>query len=113
MFVVVTCGDRGATIYTQTETHHIPVVVPERIIDPTGVGDAFRGGFLKGYCHGFDLLTCGRMGVLAATYCLEQRGPQGHCYTPEEFVTRYRAIFGDQNKLDQLIPANPGQSVNS
>jgi adenosine kinase len=113
MFVAVTCGDRGATIYTQTETHHIPVVVPERIIDPTGVGDAFRGGFLKGYCHGFDLLTCGRMGVLAATYCLEQRGPQGHCYTPEEFVTRYRAIFGDQNKLDQLIPANPGQSVNS
>jgi adenosine kinase len=67
------------------------------------VGDAFRGGFLTGYAHGLDWLTCGRMGALAATYCLEQRGPQGHHYTPAEFVARFRQNFDDQGKLDVLV----------
>jgi adenosine kinase len=101
-FIVVTCGDKGASIYSASEEHHIPVVPPACIVDPTGVGDAFRGGFLTGYSHNLDLLTCGRMGALAATYCLEQRGPQGHCYTPAEFVARYRSLFDDGGKLDVL-----------
>jgi adenosine kinase len=55
---------------------------PSQILDPTGVGDAFRGGFVRGVRLGLDWETCGRMGVLAATYCLETRGPQEHSYTP-------------------------------
>ena len=42
------------------------------------------------------------MGALAATYCLEQAGPQGHSYTPAEFVARFRTFFDDQGKLDVL-----------
>ncbi len=56
------------------------------ILDPTGVGDAFRGGFLRGLQLGLDWQTIGQMGSLAATYCLEQRGTQLHNYTPAEFV---------------------------
>lgn len=101
--VVITRGEAGTTIYTKNESYDIPIVQAAEIVDPTGVGDAFRGGFLTGYSHNLDLETCGRMGALAATYCLEQRAPQGHSYTPEEFVRRYREHFDDQGQLDVLF----------
>lgn len=102
-FIVVTRGAEDTWIFTREARLDIPVVKPERIIDPTGVGDAFRGGFLTGYVHNLDLHTCGRMGALAATYCLEQRGPQGHSYQPAEFVARYRLLHEDWDKLDNLF----------
>lgn len=101
-FVVVTKGKHGTSIVTQDATYEIPVFPERRVVDPTGVGDAFRGGFLKGYAMGLDWETCGRMGSLAATYCLEEEGTQGHAYTPREFVSRYREVFDDQGKLDIL-----------
>ncbi|MEW5872557.1 MAG: carbohydrate kinase family protein [Chloroflexota bacterium] len=101
-FVVVTRGEAGSTIYTAEATYQAPVVHPESIADPTGVGDAFRGGFLRGYSLGLDFQTCAGMGALAATYCLEQKGPQGHRFTPQAFVTRFREHFDDQGKLDIL-----------
>jgi adenosine kinase len=100
MFIVVTRGEQGATIYSSDEIHHIPVVPPTQIVDPTGVGDAFRGGFLTGYGHCLDLATCGHLGALAAAYCLEQSGPQGHAYSTYEFIQRYRTLFNDDGKLD-------------
>jgi adenosine kinase len=102
-FLIVTRGENGATIYAEQETCSIPTVPPQQIADPTGVGDAFRGGFLTGYAHSFKWETCGQMGALAATYCLEQTGPQGHSYTPAEFVSRFRKNFDDYGQLDQLI----------
>jgi adenosine kinase len=102
VFVVTTHGSKGATIFSESGAHPIPVFPPECIQDPTGVGDAFRGGFLTGYSRRLDLVTCGQMGSLAAAYCLEQSGPQGHSYTPKEFVARYRTQFDDQGKLDAL-----------
>jgi adenosine kinase len=102
-FMVVTRGESGATVYSREGEFNIPVVPPEKIADPTGVGDAFRGGFLTAYQCGLDWVTCGRMGALAATYCLENTGPQGHMYTPAEFVSRYRRNFDDEGKLEILI----------
>lgn len=102
-FIVVTRGELGASIYNGNEQIHIPVVPPSKIADPTGVGDAFRGGFLTAYRRGLDLETCGRVGALAATYCLEQQGPQGHSYTRQEFISRYREYYDDQGKLDVLL----------
>jgi len=101
-FSVVTLGEKGSVICERGEEWNVPVVTPKRITDPTGVGDAFRGGFLSGYAHGWDLETCGRMGAVAAAFCLEQVGPQGHTFTPTEFVTRYREHFDDQGRLDPL-----------
>lgn len=109
-FVVVTRGDKGATIYSQDGEFNIPVVAPDAIADPTGVGDAFRGGFISAYQYGMDLQTCGRVGALAATYCLEQQGPQGHSYTPQEFIARYRQHFDDHGILDVLLRRSGGLS---
>ncbi len=100
--LVVTLGDKGASIFTAGQEITVPVVPAREIVDPTGVGDAFRGGFLRGWQLGLDWATCGQMGALAATYVLEQRGPQSHSYTLPEFVARYRQHFNDHGALDVL-----------
>lgn len=102
-FMVVTCGERGAKLYVGQDEIHIPAVPPEKIADPTGVGDAFRGGFLAAFSRGLDWETCGKVGALAATYCLEQQGTQGHVYTPHEFTQRFRKHFDDLGKLDVFL----------
>jgi adenosine kinase len=66
------------------------------------VGDAFRGGFLTGFAHGWNWELCGQMGALAATYCLEKNGPQGHSYTRNEFIIRFREHFDDHGILDSI-----------
>ncbi len=101
-FVVVTRGEHGAEIHTAQGVLKIPVVPPKSLVDPTGVGDAFRGGFLKGYLHGLGLERCGQMGSLAATWCLESDGPQGHRFDLPEFIARFRQHFDDQGELDRL-----------
>jgi adenosine kinase len=101
-FMVVTRGEQGATVYAQGKEYLIPIVPPACICDPTGVGDAFRGGFLTGLAHGWSWDLCGQMGALAATYCLEQTGPQGHSFTPMEFIARFREHFDDHGILDQI-----------
>jgi adenosine kinase len=103
--LVITRGKDGADLYAGSDTVHIPTVPEDKIVDPTGVGDAFRGGFLSGYSHGFDWKLCGEIGSLAAVYCLEQNGPQSHKYTRDQFVERFRKHFDDQGKLDQLMGA--------
>jgi adenosine kinase len=100
--VVVTRGKDGANLYTDGQDIFIPTVPEREIVDPTGVGDAFRGGFLTGYSLGFDWKLCGEIGSLAAVYCLEQRGPQAHSYTRAEFIERFRQHFEDGGKLDVL-----------
>jgi adenosine kinase len=101
--VVVTRGKDGAELYTGGEQVFIPTVPERQIVDPTGVGDAFRGGFLAGYARGFDWKLCGEIGSLAAVYCLEQKGTQNHAYSRAEFVRRFREHFDDGGKLDQLL----------
>lgn len=100
---MVTRGKDGATLYTNGEEISSRPSLKEEIVDPTGVGDAFRGGFLTGYAHGLDWKLCGEVGSLAAVYCLEQRGPQSHSYTRQEFVNRFRKHFDDGGKLDILV----------
>jgi len=100
--VVITRGAEGADLYARGSRIHVAAVPPRSVADPTGVGDAFRGGFLKGHLHGLSLETCGRMGALAGTWCLESEGPQGHQYTLGEFIARLRETYDDHGELDGL-----------
>ena len=72
---------------------------PHRIEDPTGVGDAFRGGFMKGLAMGAPYGVCARLGSVAATYALEHLGGTSHAYTWEEFTARYEQHFGKLQAL--------------
>jgi adenosine kinase len=87
---VVTSGAEGARIWAKEGIYDIPAVPPQRAEDPTGVGDAFRAGLIKGLALGLSWGLAGRMGALAATYALEQIGPQSHRYTLADFVARFR-----------------------
>ncbi len=101
--LLITRGAKGSSIYTAGKEYSAPVVPPEQIVDPTGVGDAFRGGFLAGLSIGADWETCAKMGALVATYCLETNGTQSYQFTLQEFITRFRRHFDDHGALDLLI----------
>jgi adenosine kinase len=92
--VVVTRGEKGASVLTRDGQIDVPAVKPHRIVDPTGVGDAYRGGFMKGLAVGAGYETCARLGSVAAAYALEHLGGLSHAYTLDEFRSRYEEHFG-------------------
>ena len=100
---IITRGESGSTIYVEGQVLKIPGVPPSHLAEPTGVGDAYRGGIIKGMLRGYRWETTGRIAALAATYVLEQHGTQSHSYTLSEFVERYRQAFGDAPELNDLL----------
>lgn len=101
-FAVVTLGADGARIIGEGKEYHVPAIHDAHIVDPTGVGDAFRAGFMRGYMQEFDLDLCGQMGTVAATLCLAQSGSQNHRFTLESFKEYFRSYFNDNGKLELL-----------
>ena len=75
------------------------------MLEPTGVGDAYRAGVIKGLMRGFPWPVTGRIAALAAAYVIEHPGPQPMPYTLEEFIARYRENFGDTPELQSMLPS--------
>lgn len=67
--VVVTCGGRGACLYTPDEIVHAPTVKTESL-DTTGAGDAFAAGFIAGFIKNKEFSKCLSMGNQSASACL-------------------------------------------
>jgi adenosine kinase len=106
--LVVTHGADGSTLSASSEGGaRIRYVVPParlegKAVDPTGVGDAFRAGLIRGIRMGAPWPVAGRMGSLAAIFSLESEGPQPPRYSIAEFVRRYERNFGREPVLDDL-----------
>jgi len=98
--LIVTRGEHGSRVMTRDGSIEVPAVAPRRIVDPTGVGDAFRGGLMKGLALGLDYETSAKLGTVAATYALEHLGGQSHAYSWMDFAERYEEHFGK-------LPATP------
>jgi adenosine kinase len=92
--LVVTRGEKGSSVLTRDGRVDVAAVEPYRIVDPTGVGDAYRGGLMKGLALSLPFETCARMGSVAAAYALEHLGGLSHAYTWDEFRARYETHFG-------------------
>ena len=92
--LIVTRGEHGSSVITPSGRADVQAVTPHRIVDPTGVGDAFRGGLMKGIALGHSYEVACRLGSVAATYALEHLGGQSHAYTWAEFTQRYTEHFG-------------------
>jgi adenosine kinase len=101
--LVITRGEEGCSIYERAAGSgqgagfsrvDIKAIPPHRIVDPTGVGDAFRGGLMKGMAGGKPLKESAQIGTVAATWALEHLGGQSHAYTLKEFSDRYADHFG-------------------
>ncbi len=92
--LIITKGEHGSSILQKGTQIDVPAVPPTRLADPTGVGDAYRGGFMKGLAVGAGYDVCAQLGSVAATYALEHLGGNSHFYTWHEFKERYESHFG-------------------
>ncbi len=97
--LISTLGERGSLIHTRRGVIEIPIARPRAITDPTGAGDAYRAGVVKGLLHSWPLEKMGRAAALAAVYAIESYGAQEHSFTQDEFVRRYRENFGEAIEL--------------
>lgn len=91
--LVITYGAQGSELRFGGKTLTIPAVPPDPLAEPTGGGDAYRAGLLKGLLLGLELPVCGRLAAVAATYAIEQRGSQEHAYAADAFVARFDRSF--------------------
>ena len=92
--LIVTKGEKGSSVITKAGQVDVPAVEPHKVVDPTGVGDAFRGGLMKGLALELPCDVSARLGSVAAAYALEHLGGQSHAYTWHEFRERYEKHFG-------------------
>jgi adenosine kinase len=92
--LIITKGEKGSSVITKAGQVDVPAVEPHNVVDPTGVGDAFRGGLMKGIALGLSHDLAARIGSVAATYALEHLGGTSHSYTWDEFMKRYEQHFG-------------------
>jgi adenosine kinase len=92
---VVTLGEKGSFVYEQREDNrlHIPAVKIEKLIDPTGAGDAFRAGFLYGYIRQWPLERCAQLGSVVAAYACEKHGTQEHTFSRGNVNKRFEQTY--------------------
>jgi adenosine kinase len=92
--IAVTLGREGARLRSPREQVAVGIAPTDRLLDPTGAGDAYRAGFLLGLVNGLDLEGIGRLGAATAVWALEEYGTQNHTYGRGEFIERYERDFG-------------------
>ncbi|ACR27698.1 carbohydrate kinase family protein [Burkholderia glumae] len=92
--LIITRGEHGATIRHRDGIEQIPVVKAEQIVDPTGCGDAFRGGLLYGIEKGLDWATTGRLASLMGSIKIAHSGPQSYLLGRTEILSRFQSAFG-------------------
>ncbi|MCC7255264.1 MAG: carbohydrate kinase family protein [Dokdonella sp.] len=92
---IVTKGSNGSLIRLKDGTQHeIPPAHEQRVVDPTGCGDAYRAGLIFGIMHGYDLPTCGRMASLMGALKVEHPGTQNQSFDYAHFAAQFRQEFG-------------------
>lgn len=93
--LIVTLGARGSRIFAAGKEHDIPVAAAERVLDPTGCGDAYRAGLLYGIAQSWDWPRTGRLGAVLGALKIESRGAQNHHPDRATVEARYRRSFGE------------------
>lgn len=109
---ITTHGANGIEIVARDGSAlRVPVVPEHGKIDPTGVGDAFRGGFLAGRSVGLEMQQCAELGSLMATLVLETIGTQEYLFDTAVATARLTEAYGTETA--GLIGAALGWSANS
>ena len=94
--IITTLGEKGSLISTLERDIAVPTATVREVLDPTGAGDAYRAGLLKGLVSGKDIETAARIGAVAATYAIEKYGTQEHHFSSDEFIEKYKTNFGEE-----------------
>ncbi|MGH3928717.1 MAG: carbohydrate kinase family protein [Pseudonocardiaceae bacterium] len=98
---VMTRGAKGVTVARPGEPA-ISVTPPQELAkaDPTGVGDAFRAGFLAGVSWGVGDERAAQVGCMLATLVIESVGPQEYELEPESFLARFTEAYGPDSTAE-------------
>ncbi len=91
--LIVTSGGKGSHIFAKSKVYEIPTATANSLADPTGCGDAYRGGLLYGLLRGMDWETTGRIASLMGAIKIERPGPQNHIITMDKFKARFKKEF--------------------
>jgi adenosine kinase len=91
--IITTLGENGSLVCTGDQEVKIPAVSASTVLDPTGAGDAYRAGLIKGLVMGRSVQDAARMGAVCGSYAVECHGTQEHRFSQEEFWARYHANF--------------------
>jgi adenosine kinase len=95
--LVETLGGKGSFLGTKHKRVHVQAAKPVEVVDPTGAGDAYRAGLIKGYFEGASLEKTGQYASITAVYAVEHKGGTNHKYTIAEFNQRYQENYGGMN----------------
>ena len=108
--IVITRGATGSTVIGPTFRLDVPAARARRIVEPTGVGDAYRAGLMIGLVYGYPWEVTCRLASLAAVYVIENTGSMSHDYELGEFVARYHQEFGATPELIDLLARSQERS---
>ena len=98
---VVTLGAEGSRVEGRTiETISVTCPKERAKVDPTGVGDSFRSGFVAGLAWGLSHERCAQIGSMLATYVIETMGTQEYSFTATEFLDRFEGAYGEVARLE-------------
>ena len=86
--IITTLGELGSRVLTADREVCVSAVTPRKVVDPTGAGDAYRGGLISGLVRGDDVEQCARMGSVCASFAVECYGTQDYTFSREEFNER-------------------------
>jgi len=103
---VITRGAKGSTIEIAGEPQlDVPIAREVARVDPTGVGDAYRAGFIAGIAWELPLERCAQLGSLLASYAIEVVGTQEYRFG-DNFLTRFEEAFGSEaaGEIAQHMP---------
>ncbi len=97
--IITTLGELGSCVSTPDYEIAIPAIKPNEVVDPTGAGDAYRAGLIKGLVQNLDIKQSAEMGSVCASFAIECYGTQGYYFSLMDFEKR---LFTYPVKTNQL-----------
>lgn len=94
--LITTLGPKGSVIATKTKRVKIPIAYPKNTSDPTGAGDAYRAGIIRGLTQNYSLEKMGRLAALVSAYTVEKYGTQTHSFSWPSLMKRYYQNFKEK-----------------
>lgn len=92
--LVVTRGAEGATLFENGTETHLPAIQADKVVDPTGCGDAHRAGLLHGLVQGWPLRDACSLANVMGAFKIASRGPQNHQPTQHEIMASLSQHYG-------------------
>ncbi len=90
--VITTLGEKGVKYQSKEGNYKVEGYKVKNVIDPTGAGDAWRGGFVAGICEGKNIIDSLKLGNALASFAVEHYGTVNHRPTILEINRRVKAI---------------------